>query len=41
MIPLRIMPEDIAHGIAFLTSDYARAITAVNLDINGGVTVGG
>jgi NAD(P)-dependent dehydrogenase (short-subunit alcohol dehydrogenase family) len=37
----RLLPEDIAQGIVFLCSPAARAITAVSLDMNAGLTVGG
>jgi len=43
-IPLRRVPppEDIAHPILFLVSDWARHITGTTLDVNGGaVLIGG
>jgi NAD(P)-dependent dehydrogenase (short-subunit alcohol dehydrogenase family) len=41
MLRICLRPEDIAHGIAFLCSPAARAITAASLDMNAGLVVGG
>ena len=40
-IPLRRIaaPEDIAHGVAFLASDWASYMTGATLDLNGGRTM--
>jgi NAD(P)-dependent dehydrogenase (short-subunit alcohol dehydrogenase family) len=41
MLRICLSPEDIAHGIVFLCSPAARAITAASLDMNAGLAVGG
>lgn len=33
------VPEDVAHAVAFLSSDSAEFITGINLTVNGGKTV--
>ena len=41
MLKICLQPEDIAHGIVFLCTPAAQAVTAASLDMNGGSVVGG
>jgi NAD(P)-dependent dehydrogenase (short-subunit alcohol dehydrogenase family) len=38
-LPVRILPEDIAHAVVFLASDMARCVTGTTLYVDGGRTV--